>query len=68
MGWIFLSVGSNELHNLSKDYVNVVNATKNSVEPNPSKNITTHDTTLMQRSIKQRLKVFSDKVEYAVKK
>ena len=68
MGWNNLIVGSNELHSVTKAYINVVNDITYFVKPTPPTNIITNDTILNQYSIKQVLKVFGKKLEAAVRK
>ena len=68
MGWNNLIVVSDEIHSVSKSYVNVVNSINYFVKPIPPTNIITNETILTQYSIKQVLKVFGKKVEDAVQK
>ena len=68
MGWNNIVVGSNELHRVSKSYINVVNAITYFVKPTPPTNIITKETILNQYSIKQGLKVFGNKGEATVRK
>ena len=68
MAWNNLIVGSNEIHSVAKDYVNVVNAITSFVKPTPPTNIITNETIRTQYSIKQGLKVFGKKGEAAVRK
>ena len=68
MGWSNLIFGSNEIHSVSKAYVNVVNAITSFVKPIPPTNIITNETILTQYRIKQGLKVFGKKGEAAVQK
>ena len=68
MGWKNLIFGSNELQSVAKSYINVVNAITSFVKPTPPTNTITNETTLTQYSIKQGLKVFGNKGEYAVRK
>ena len=68
MGWNNLIVGSNEIHNVAKVYVNVVNAITSFFKPTPPTKIITNETILNQYSIKQGLKVFGKKGEAAVRK
>ena len=68
MGWNNLIVGTNELHSVSKAYVNVVNDIATFVKPTPPTKIITNETILTQYSIKKELKVFGKKVEAAVHK
>ena len=67
MGWTNLIVGSHDLHNVVKAYVNMVNATITFFEPTPQTNIITHETRLKQYSIKQGLKVFEKKARLQYK-
>ena len=67
MGWKNLIVGSNELHSVSKAYVNVVNDISSFVKPTPPTNIITNETILMKYSIKQGLKFLGKKVEATVR-
>ena len=60
--------GSNELHSVAKAYINVVNDFDSFVKPTPPTNTITNETTLTQYIIKQGLKVFGNKGEYAVRK
>ena len=48
MGWINLIVGSRDLHNITKPYVNVVNAITNFIEPTTPNNIITNNIILNQ--------------------
>ena len=66
MGWNNLIIGSNEIHSVTKAYVNVVNAITSFVKPTPPTNIITNETILTQYRIKQGLKVFGNKGEAAV--
>ena len=68
MGWNNLIFWSNELHSVSKSYVNVVNAIYYFVKPTPPTNIITNETILTQCIIKQGLKVFVNKGEATVQK
>ena len=68
MGWNNLIIGSNELHNVAKAYVNVVNYINSSVKPTPPTNIITNKTILTQYSIKQGLRVLGKMGEAAVRK
>ena len=62
MVWINLIVGAHALHNITMEYVNVVNSIATFVEPTPSTNTTTNYTILTQYSIKQVLQVFEKKL------
>ena len=68
MGWNNLIVGSNEIHNVAKAYVKVVNDITSFVKSTPPTNIITNETILTQYRIKQGLKVFVKKGEAAVQK
>ena len=68
MGWNSQMFGSNEIHSVSKAYVNVVNAITSFVKPMPTTNIITNETIQTQYSINQGLKVFGKKGEDAVRK
>ena len=68
MRWNNQIIGSNELHSAVKAYVNVVNATDYFVKPTTPNNIITSNTILTQYIIKQVLKVFRKKDEFAVQK
>ena len=68
MGWNNLIIGSNELHSVSKAYINVINAITYFVKPTPTTNIITNKTILNQCSINQVLNVFGKKFEAAVRK
>ena len=68
MGRNNMIVGSHDLHNFAKAYVNIVNAITTFVDPTPPTNIITNETILTQYSIKQGLKVFGKKCEDAVQK
>ena len=61
MIWNNLIVGSNEIHRVAKDYVNVVNDIVTFVKPTPPTNIITNYTILMQYIINQGLKIFGKK-------
>ena len=61
MSWNNLIVGSHDLHNIAKAYVNVVNAIATFFEPNPPTNIIENGTILIQHSMKQYIKVFVKK-------
>ena len=52
MGCINLIVGSHDLHNVVKSYVNIVNAIVAFVEPTPPTNIITNETILTQKILK----------------
>ena len=66
MGWNNLIVVSNEIHSVSKAYVNVVNAITYFVKPTPPINIIANETILTQYSINQGIKFFVNKGEAAV--
>ena len=68
MGRNNIIVGSNEIHSVAKDYVNVVNAITSFIKATPPTNIITKETILNQYSIKQGLKVFGKKGEATVQK
>ena len=68
MGWSNLIFGSNEIHSISKAYVNVVNAITSFFKPTPPTNIIANETILTQYSINQGLKVFGKKGEAEVQK
>ena len=68
MGWNNLIFGSNEIHSVAKDYINVVNAITYFVKSKPPTNIITNETILTQCSINQVLKVFGKKGEAEVQK
>ena len=61
-----LIVGSNELHSITKSYVNVVNAIDTFSKPITPTNIITNETTLIQYIINKEIKVFGKKGEAAV--
>ena len=58
MGWKNLIVRSNEIHSVSKAYVNIDNYIDTFVKPTQSANIVANETIMIQYSIKQVLKVF----------
>ena len=66
MVWSNLILVARALHNVSKAYLNTVNAIATSVEPTPPRNIITNETIINQCSIKQGLKVFGKTVDAAV--
>ena len=68
MGCIKLIVDAHYLQNVTKAYVNIVNAIAKFVETNPPSNIITHGTILTQYSIKQGLQVFEKKARLQFKK
>ena len=68
MGWNNLIVGSNELHSVAKNYVNVANAIATFVKPNPPNNTITNETILTQYIIKKGLKDFGKKGKASVLK
>ena len=68
MGWNNLIIGSNEIHSVSKAYVDVVNAIDTFFKTTPPTNIITNETILMQYSIKHGLKVFGKKGEAELRK
>ena len=57
MVWINLIVGYNDLKNVAKEYVNIVNAIAKCFETTSPTNIITNDNILNQYSIKHGLKV-----------
>ena len=67
MGWNNLIVGSNEIHNISKAYVNVVNDISTSVKPTPPTNTITNENVLTQYSTNQGLKIFEKKARLQYK-
>ena len=68
MHWNKLIVGYHYIHNVTKDYVNVLNAIATFVYPTTSTSIITNETIPTQHSIKQGLKVFVKKGEDIVRK
>ena len=68
MGFNNLIVGYHALHNVAKDYVNVVNYIAIFVEPTSQTNIIKNKTILTRYSIKQGLKIFGKKGEAEVQK
>ena len=68
MVWINLIVGTRDLHNVAKIYVNVVNAITNVFEPTPPTNIITNETIPNQYSINLGLKISGQKGEAASRK
>ena len=53
MGWNNIIVGSNEIHSVSKAYINVVNSITAFVKPTLPTNIITNESILTQYSINQ---------------
>ena len=68
MIWNNLIVGSHDLRNVTKAYVNVLNAIATFVYPTTSTSTITNETIPTQHSIKQVLKVFVKKGEDIVRK
>ena len=68
MGWNSLIFGSNEIHSVTKSYVNVANSITSFVKPTPPTNIITNETILTQYRINQGLKVFGNIGEAEVRK
>ena len=68
MVWINLIVGAHDLHNITMEYVNVVNSIATFVEPTPSTNIITNETILTQYNIKHGIQIFGQKGNSAVQK
>ena len=66
MGWNNLILGPDELHSVTKDYINDVNAINYFVKPKPTTDILTNKTILTQYIINQGLKVFGNKGKFAV--
>ena len=66
--WNNLIAGSNELHSVSKAYINVVDYIIYFGKLTPLTNIITNETILTQYSINRGLNVFGNKVEAAVQK
>ena len=66
IGWNNLIFGSNELHSVTKAYINVINAITYFSGPKPPTNIITNETILTQYIIKQVLKFLGKKGEDAV--
>ena len=61
MGWNNLVVGYYALHNVTKAYVNIVNAINTFIDPTTPTNIIKNENILNQYIIKQGLKVFGKK-------
>ena len=68
MGWNNLIFGYNELHSVTKSYVNIANSIDIFVKNNPPTNIITNKTILMQYKSKQGVNVFGNNGKAALQK